>query len=86
MPTFTGTAIEKTEIKIEQFWTIRGISVSENKVKQVTCEEELNHAPNEDEIATFIHKHRDSIDFVSVFVNYREVDYLPFEEGLVNAE
>lgn len=86
MPTFTGIAVEKTEIKIEQFWTIRGIAISENDVKQVICEEEMNHAPNEDDIATFIHKHREHIDFVSVIVNYREAQFLPFEEGKSDAE
>lgn len=83
MPTFTGIAVEKTEIKIEQFWTIRGISNNKYDVKQVICEEEMNHAPDKNDIATFINKHRGLIDFVSVFVNYREAEFLPFEEGVV---
>ena len=82
MPTFTGIVVKKTEIKIEQFWTIRGIHINPfTGAKEVECEEEMDHAPDENDIATFINNKRGLIDFVSVIVNYREAQFLPFEEG-----
>lgn len=70
---------KREKVEIEEFWTLRGI-VSDQKTGRKECvfEEVKKSVPSPGDIADFLVRHRDEIDFVSVVQNYREYKDLPF--------